>query len=86
MQFLWVPYVFFARAHSMLKPALLLIYSGPPLYIIMTNKAINNHLSFDALYNNVHNEELYILVISKIAHLICYAILMGPIRFFCPGP
>ena len=20
------------------------------------------------------------------AHLICYEILMGPIRFFCPGP
>ena len=31
-------------------------------------------------------QELWILVISRMAYLICYEILMGPIRFFCPGP
>ena len=30
-------------------------------------------------------QELWIIVISRMAHLICYEIIMGPIRFFLPG-
>ena len=55
-----------AVSHDRTSRRRLLIYSGPPLYIIMTNKAINNHLSLDALYNNVHNDN-YITLMSTLS-------------------
>ena len=54
-----------AVSHDRTSRRGLLIYSGPPLYIIMTNKAINNHLSLDALYNNVHNDNYITERISR---------------------
>ena len=57
-----------AVSHNRTSRRRLLIYSGPPLYIIMRNKAINNHLSLDALYNNVHNDN-YITHITNIGQI-----------------